>query len=105
MTKKLTQKPYWEMTTEELAKATAEFDEEFVADKCTPLTPEMRRRWQAAKRKRGRRQDRPSMQVISLPIEKDLLARSDRLAKKLGISRAGLIARGLKAVLAADGQL
>ncbi len=105
MTKKRAQKPYWEMTTEELAKATAEFDEEFVADKCTPLTPEMRRRWEAAKRKRARPEDRPSMQVISLPLEKDLLARCDHLAKKLGISRARLIERGLRAVLAADGQL
>ena len=32
-------KPYWEMTTEELAEATKEFDEEFVAAKSRALVP------------------------------------------------------------------
>ena len=105
MSKKSAQKPYWEMTTEELREATKEFDEDFVSDKCTPLTSEMRARWQAAKRKRGRAKQGNGAQVISVTVEKALLARSDALARKLGISRAGLIARGLKAVLAADGQL
>jgi hypothetical protein len=38
-------------------------------------------------------------------LEQELLARSDALAKSLGISRALLIERGLKAVLAAEGRL
>jgi metal-responsive CopG/Arc/MetJ family transcriptional regulator len=38
-------------------------------------------------------------------LEQDLLARFDALAKSLGISRAPLIERGLKAVLAAEGRL
>jgi hypothetical protein len=37
-------------------------------------------------------------------MERDLLSRSDALAKELGVSRAGLIERGLKAVLAAQGK-
>ena len=44
-------------------------------------------------------------EMVSVSIEKKLLARSDALAKKMGISRARLIARGLKAVLAAEGQI
>jgi hypothetical protein len=46
MTRKATAKPYWEMTTPELAKATAEFDAEFVAEKAKPLTPQMHARWE-----------------------------------------------------------
>jgi hypothetical protein len=40
--------------------------------------------------------------VISVSVERELLSRSDNLAKNLGLSRAGLIERGLKAVLAAE---
>jgi hypothetical protein len=47
-------KTYWEMTTEELRQATRDFDEEFVADKAVPLSPELRARWQRAKTKRQR---------------------------------------------------
>jgi hypothetical protein len=105
MSKNRPANPYWEMNTRELAAATAEFDEEFVIDKCTPLTPEMKARWEAAKRKGRRSKEANGVQMISVGVEKDLLARSDALAKKMGISRARLIARGLKAVLAAEGQI
>ena len=40
------------------------------------------------------------VKVISLSVEQGLLARADRLAKKLEISRAQLVRRGLEAVLA-----
>ncbi|HEY3323716.1 MAG TPA: hypothetical protein VGP72_24900 [Planctomycetota bacterium] len=93
-------KPYWEMTTAELAEATKEFDEEFVIDKCRPLSPEMRKRWEKAKRKVGRPREGRGVKVISVSVEKELLARSDALAKKIGITRAAMISRGLKAVLA-----
>lgn len=42
------------MTTRELAEATKEFDKPFVADTFAPLSPEMRERWERAKRKVGR---------------------------------------------------
>jgi len=43
--------------------------------------------------------------VIWVTVERNLLARSDALAKNMGVTRAGMIARGLKAVLAAEGKL
>ncbi len=95
-------KPYWEMTTEELAKATAEFDKEFVIDKSRPLSPEQRRRWQAMKRKMGRPQRGDGVKVISLSVERGLLAKSDRLAKKLRITRAALVDQALRAMLKAQ---
>jgi hypothetical protein len=48
-----------EMSADELAKATAEFDREFVADTSGKPGPEARRRWLRAKRKRGPRNQRP----------------------------------------------
>lgn len=39
--------------------------------------------------------------MISVSVERGLLARSDALARTLGISRAALIERGLRVVLAA----
>ncbi len=103
--KKPAQKPYWEMTTEELAEATKEFDEEFVIDKFGPPPPEARARWEAAKRKGETASGDGAVRVITIGVDKDLLARSDRLAKKMRITRAELVARALKAVLAVEGEI
>ena len=97
-------KPYDQMTTSELAKATAEFDREFIADSAVPAPPEEKARWLRAVRKRGRPRQGKGVQVISVSVEKDLLARSDRLARRLGVSRARLIARSLSATLVAVGE-
>ena len=49
------------MTTKKLAKATAEFDREFIADSAVPAPPEEKARWLKAVRKPGRpRQGRAS---------------------------------------------
>jgi hypothetical protein len=45
------------------------------------------------------------VKVISVSVERGLLARSDALARDLGISRASLIERGLRAVLEAGVRL
>ncbi len=88
----------------ELDKLVEDLDEEFVADKFRPLTPAERRLWERAKRRKpGRPVEGRGAQVISVSIERGLLEQSDRLAKKKRISRAKLIARGLRAVLAAEG--
>lgn len=57
-----------------------------------------------AKRKPGRPPRAAGAKAISVSVERDLLSRSDALAKDLGLSRAGLIERGLHAVLAAQGR-
>lgn len=92
-------KAFWEMNTEELAAATAEFDKEFIADSFRPMTAAERARWQLIKRKPGRPRNGRGVKVISVSVEKDLLKQSDALAKRLGISRAQLVARGLKGML------
>jgi hypothetical protein len=96
-------KKFSEMTTQELTEATREFDREFIADTFKPLSPKMRERWERAKRKPGRPRTGDGVQVISVSVEKNLLAESDALAKKLKLTRAGLIARSLKAALIVEG--
>jgi hypothetical protein len=87
---------------EELDRITADLDREFVADTFRPLTDEEAKTWRKAKRKRGRPVRGRGSKVISVSIERRLLDRTDRLARKKRVSRAQLIARGLHAVLAAE---
>jgi hypothetical protein len=92
-------KPYWEMTTEELQRATAEFDGEAAADTFGEPTSQQRAQDRRARRKRGRPRIGLGAQTISVTIEKGLLAQADRLARKLRVHRAQLIARGLQAIV------
>jgi metal-responsive CopG/Arc/MetJ family transcriptional regulator len=57
-----------------------------------------------AKCKRGRPRVGRGVRVISVSVERDLLARADALARRLNISRAALIARALRVMLAAYGE-
>ena len=104
MSRKKSAKPYWEITPEELGEATKEFDEEFVAEKAKPLTPQMQARWQRAKAKSPRADNGAGEKTITVRLEKTLLDRCTALAKKKRISRDALIARGLQALLVAEGQ-
>jgi hypothetical protein len=92
-------KPYWEMTTAELREATKEFDREFIGDTFGPPTVEQRAQDLRARRKRGRPRNGSGAKTISVTVEKKLLAQTDRLAKKLNVPRAVLVARGLQAVV------
>ena len=62
-------------------------------------TPRERAKWLRAKRKPGRPRTGRGVKVISVSVEKELLKQSDALAKRRGISRAQLIAKGLQGVL------
>lgn len=104
MKKKKDSKPYWEMTTEELRKATKEFDEEFVFERTKPLSPEMKARWEQAKAKGEPSKNGKLEQTIAVRLDKTLLKRCTALAKKKRLSRDALIARGLRALLAAEGE-
>jgi ribosomal protein S8 len=93
------------MNAAQLARKTADLDREMVVDEFKPLSKRDRERWEKARRKPGRPRRGRGVKVISVSVEKGLLSVADALAKSLGISRAGLIERGLKAVLAAEGRL
>ena len=104
-TRKRRTTPFARMTTDELQAPTAKFEREMVDEEFGPLSPLARSRWQKARRRPGRPRQGQGAKVISVTVEKSLLARSDALAKNMGITRVGMIARGLKAVLAAEGKL
>ncbi len=91
--------PVGKRTVAELDKMSAEFDREFVADTCGPPTPEAKKRLRNAKRERGRPRVGAGSKPISVTVERTLLSRVDRLAKRRNTTRSKLIARGLKAVL------
>ena len=99
MSGKKTGKRWEEMNARQLAAATAEFDES-VIDRSRPMNAAERGRWKAAQR-RGRPRVGKGAKAVSVTIEAGLLERADRMAKKLGLTRAQLIARGLVEVLRA----
>jgi hypothetical protein len=83
--------------------STAELEREMIIDSFEPPGAEAKARWERAKRKRGRPPVGEGALGVSVSVERGLLERADRLADKLHITRAALIARGLRAVLAAQG--
>ena len=98
--RKAAPKPFRAMKPAELAEATAAYGREMAVDAFRPLSRAARSRWERAKRKPGRPRRGEGVKVISVSVEQDLLQRSDRLARSLGVSRARLIERGLEIVLA-----
>jgi hypothetical protein len=103
--KKSVVKTYERMGPKKLEAAAAKFDREFVVEESRPLNADERLLWTRARRKPGRPRVGRGARVISVSVERNLLVRSDALAHRLGISRASLVSRGLKAVLAAEGRL
>lgn len=95
----MSKKAFSEMTAEELAAATREYDGDFDEREFKALGPAQRARWERAKRKRGRPTVGKGAKVISVSVEKTLLAQTDRLARRLKVSRASLISAGLRSVL------
>ncbi len=90
---------YDRLSARELRGATAQFDEDMVVARSRRLTAAEKKQWQAARRKVGRPRRGAGVKVISVSVERELLARSDAFAEAQGISRASLIERGLRAVL------
>ncbi len=93
-------KRYQDMTSAELAAATAEFDRESVADTFGAMTPAQRSRWQKLKRGRGRPKVGKGAKTIALTVEGGLLQRADKVAKRRRISRAKLFGEALESLLA-----
>jgi hypothetical protein len=63
-----------------------------------PLNARERAQWRRFQAK-GRPKIGKGAKTISLTVEKNLLKRADAYAKRLGISRAALVAHGLQAIL------
>jgi hypothetical protein len=91
-------KPYWAMTSSELASATKEFDREYIAD--TFGRPQTRAQQQLRRaRRRGRPRVGKGARRVLITVERSLLAQADAYAKSHGLNRSQLVARGLKHVI------
>ena len=102
MSQKPTHKSLTSMNTDELRRATAEFDREFIADTFAPMDARQRAAWERLKNAKPGKNGRTK--AIAVRVDSALLNRADVLARKLKISRAKLIARGLRAMLASQGE-
>lgn len=88
------------MNSQELEAETARFDQEMAIDETRAMNASQAQRWELAKRKRGRPRTGDGAKVISVSVERRLLAAADSLAAKRGVTRARLVAEGLTTVIA-----
>src|SRR5947208_476661 len=92
-------KPYWEMTTEELREATRRYDRPNVHS--YPLTAEDKALQRRAKRRKpGRPRVGKGAARVPVNLERGLLKRIDAYAKRNGVSRSQVLARGAEKVIA-----
>jgi hypothetical protein len=91
-----------DMTLEELREDAKAYANIKLSD-LRPLSPEMRAKWESAKRGRGRPRKLVKASRILTTIDPDLLAKADAVAKKRNSTRAALIAQGLRMVIAKAG--
>jgi hypothetical protein len=92
-------RPVSKLSPAELDAMSGEFDRELVADTFGPPPPSVRARLARARRKPGRPRVGAGSKAISVTIEKDLLRRIDRIARRRKTTRARLIAHGLRRVI------
>lgn len=104
MNHRKTAKPYAEMNIAELREATAEFNAEHAADGGKPLPDRLKARWKRAKNKKPSQDKGQADRIISVRLDETLLERCTALAKKKRLSRDDLVARGLRVLLAAEGE-
>ena len=65
-----------------------------------PLNAAERKLWRQFKRKTGRPRMGKGVKIVSVGLEKDLLKRTDALAKRRGLNRSALVTEALKAMIA-----
>ena len=102
--KKKTGNRWLDMSLEELREATKEFDKPMVNLPFKPLPPALKARWertQAKLRGRGRPLVGEGAQRLSITVERGLLAEADSYAAERGITRAQLVAEGLRLAIKA----
>jgi hypothetical protein len=92
-------KPFHEMNADELAATTREFEREFVADTFGPLSAAGKAAHRRARKRLGRPRIGKGTRRINITIERDLLKKADRLARRKGINRSQIIAHSLVATL------
>jgi hypothetical protein len=72
---------------------------EQIAGKSRRLNSEERALWNKFKRKVGRPRIGQGVKVVSVGVEKNLLKKTDALAKRRGVNRSALVNEALKALI------
>jgi len=92
-------KPYDRMNADELAEATAEFDREAIVAPGRPATASERRKFNRVRRKMGRPRIGKGAARVLVTVERGLLKEADNFAKRNGLKRAQMFAKGLRLVM------
>lgn len=103
MSTRKSKKPYWEMSTVELAAATKEFDREFVADEFKPLSGKEKQRWLAAAKKPTRsvhvRERAGKKQTMTFEVDAALAKSIARFMRATGMTLDELVEQSLRLAL------
>src|SRR5205814_9179234 len=95
------QKKYWEMTLEQLREATKEFDKPLPPSKLSPLSPDLRRRWEKSRRQGVRsiflKPKRPK--TVKLKLDEELINQSENYASQHNMTLSEVVERSLRSVL------
>ena len=101
MKRKRTNKPYWEMSAEELQEATKQFDKPIRLSKTKPLTREQRAQWERMRKTPARSifitRDSDG---IFVRLDPDILRRSTRYAAEHKMTLSDVVNRSLRGMLA-----
>jgi hypothetical protein len=98
MTKKKS-KPFFKMTAAERDALVKQFDREILFEETKPLSLKGKALWERAKRSKPSPKSRSAAKAVVIPVDEALLNRADKYAKRHGMTRAQVVAKGLKAVI------
>lgn len=95
-----TKKRWSQMTAEELHEATKQYDRPFVAlQESRPMTPKERLAYRKQLHHGRRASQGEAARRVLIRLEGGLLKRADAYARRHGITRSELIARGLEVMI------
>ena len=95
-------KKVWDMTADELAEHTKQYDSDAPEVEGRPMSPKSRllwERWQQARQESLREAAEIGAAAVELKLDADLLRRADEYAAEHRLTRAEVIAAGLRALL------
>jgi len=93
------QNKWQEMTTAQLDQATRRYDEPFAADKYFRPLPAKQRAAHLKALRPGRRKVGKGCKRVMISLEQGLLHRADVYARRHGLNRSQMIARGLETLI------
>jgi hypothetical protein len=100
MAKSLKSKSFFAMTDDERNAEVARFEKGVRFEDTRPLSAKSRLLWERVRQARGRPRKAAKAARVLITVEPELLSLADRFARRHGLSRSEMIARGLHLVMA-----